>query len=160
MNPPVRRLAALVDSIPVAMLTTIAGDRLHTRPMRLETVEASGALVFLTHLSSEKADEIAEDPRVNVSLIGAKPERYVSVSGIASVMRDRRRIARLWRPTYRAWFPGGRSDPELAVLRVDVRQFEYWVVPSSKLVRLWCAARAVIGGRPVEAGVHRSFSVA
>jgi hypothetical protein len=68
-------------------------------------------------------------------------------------------MTRLWNPTYRAWFPRGRKDPELAVLLVNVSRVEYWVVPSSRIVRLWGVVRALASGRPAEAGVHREFQL-
>src|SRR5438046_179033 len=109
-------LARLVDGIPVAMVTTDANDRtLRSRPMLVERIEPDGTLVFLTHQSSQKVQEIARDARVNIAFIGPKGDRYVSVSGTARAARDERRIRELWNPTYRAWFPGGADDPEIAV---------------------------------------------
>src|SRR5208337_4347672 len=51
---------------------------------------------------------------------------YVSFTGHASVVQDREKMQDLWCPAYRAWFPRGLDDPELALLRVDVERAEYW----------------------------------
>ena len=59
-----------IDGIPVAMVTTIAPDDvLRSRPMLLERVEADATLVFLTHLSSHKVDDVHHDPRVNMAFV-------------------------------------------------------------------------------------------
>jgi general stress protein 26 len=96
--------------------------------------------------------EITEHSQVNVAFVGAKGDRYVSVSGTGRISHDREQIRRLWNPTYRAWFPGGPDDPELGVLTVKMERVEYWDVPSSRLVRLWGVVRALATGQPAEAG--------
>jgi general stress protein 26 len=146
-------LARLIDGIPVVMVTTQTGDgALRSRPMLVEKLQDDAALLFLTHRSSHKVLEITEHAQVNVAFIGAKGDRYVSVSGSGRITHDREQIRRLWNPTYRAWFPGGPDDPELGVLTVQIERVEYWDVPSSRLVRLWGVVRALATGQPAEAG--------
>jgi general stress protein 26 len=150
-------LARLIAGVPVAMVTTIGDDgRLVCRPMLLERLEPDGSLTFLTHLSSQKVHEVARDPRVNVAFVSDKGDRYVSVSGIAAATHDPARMHHLWNPTYRAWFPHGPDDPDSAILTVAIEQIEYWDVPTSRLVRLWCAVKALVTGQVVEAGEHQT----
>ena len=150
----------LVDGISVVMVTTVAtDDLLRSRPMLLECIEPDGALTFLTHLSSQKVEELERDPRVNVAFVGDNGDCYVSASGVGHTSRDGARIQALWNPTYRAWFPGGAEDPDIAILTVNVDRIEYWDVPSSRLVRLWDAALALASGRPVEAGEHQTIEL-
>ena len=151
-------LGRLLDGIQVVMVTSVsADDFLRTRPMLLERLDDAGRLFFLTHLSSHKVREIDHDPRVNVAFVGSNPERYVSISGRGTVSRDERRIHALWNPTYRAWFPGGLDDRDVALLTVYIERVEYWDVPSSRLVRLWGVARALATRQPAEAGEHGAF---
>jgi general stress protein 26 len=140
------------------MVTTIAADaRFRSRPMLVERVEPDATLVFLTHRSSQKADEVDRDARMNVAFVGAKGDRYVSVSGRGVVTHDPARMRALWNPTYRAWFPNGPDDPDSAILTVTIDRVEYWDVPSSRLVRLWGVVRALASGQPVEAGEHETI---
>ena len=153
-------LARLVDGIPVAMVTTrTEDDQLGSRPMLLEKLEPDGSLTFLTHLSSEKVHEIARDPRVNVSFVSDQGDRYASVSGTAVATHDPARMHALWKPTYRAWFPGGADDPDSAIFTVRVERIEYWDVPTSRLVRVWCAVKALATGQVVEAGEHQTREI-
>jgi general stress protein 26 len=125
--------------------------------MLLERLDDAGRLLFLTHLSSHKVREIDRDARVSVAFVGSNPERYVSISGRGTVTRDEARIHALWNPTYRAWFPGGPDDRDVALLSVHIERVEYWDVPSSRLVRLWGVARALVTRQAAEAGEHRTF---
>src|SRR5205823_3227903 len=116
--------------------------------------DGDGTLLFLTHLSSQKVQEVEHDGRVNVAFVGSDPERYVSVSGAATISRDQAQIRALWNPTYRAWFPHGVDDPDIALLRVRIVRVEYWDAPSSRLVRLWEVVRAMATRQPADAGDH------
>jgi general stress protein 26 len=150
-------LARLIDGIPVAMVTSRADDdMLGSRPMLLERLDPAGSLTFLTHLSSQKVHEVQRDPRVNVAFVSDKGDRYVSVSGTASVVHDPARMQALWKMTYRAWFPGGPDDPDSAIFIVPVGRIEYWDVPTNRLVRVWCAVKALATGQVVEAGDHQT----
>ena len=48
-----------------------------------------------------------------------------------SVDNDRAVIDRLWNRYVAAWFPGGKDDPKLALLRLDPERAEIWVDASS-----------------------------
>ncbi len=149
----IAELRRLIDGIPVAMVTTIAADGLlRTRPMLLERLEPDATLVFLTHLSSQKTDEVRQDARVNIAFQSDKGDRYVSVSGTATVEHDLDRMRQLWNPTYRAWFPGGVEDPDSAIFSVRIDRVEYWDVPSTRLVRLWGVVKALATGQVAESG--------
>jgi general stress protein 26 len=150
-------LARLIQGIPVAMVTTRTDDDLlGSRPMLLERLAPDGSLTFLTHLSSQKAHEIARDPRINVAFVSAKGDRYVSVSGVAALSHDPARMHKLWNVTYRAWFPQGPDDPDSAIMDVRIERIEYWDVPTNRLVRVWCAVKALATGQVVEAGDHQT----
>ena len=41
-------------------------------------------------------------------------------------MRDRALIERLWKPAWKVWFPQGRDDPSITLLKFDAEQGEYW----------------------------------
>ena len=47
-----------------------------------------------------------------------------------------------------AWFPKELDDPELALLRVDVQEAEYWDSTSNKLVQLYGYIKAAVTGQP------------
>ena len=84
-----------------------------------------------------------------MNLSHSKPDdqRYVSVSGTASTVRDQAKMKELWSPLHKAWFPKGLDDPNIALLRVDVDRAEYWDAPSSAAVRLFGFAKAVLTGK-------------
>ena len=67
-----------------------------------------------------------------------------SMAGSAHISRDPELIRRLWSPTYRAWFPEGKDDREATAIRVVVDRIDYWEPPSSQVVRLVQAVKALL----------------
>ena len=129
------KLRELVKDIDFCMLTTLdEGGDLHSRPMSSNgDIDADGDIWFFTNASSHKVSEIAKLPKVNVSFSDPDNQRYVSVSGTAKLIRDRAKIEELWRPEFKIWFPEGKDDPEIALLRINLEKAEFWDSPSSTI---------------------------
>ncbi len=155
----IEKLAYLIGDIRIAMLTTFDGSALSSRPMMTQETPFDGSLWFFTSASSLKAAELRAHPEVNLSYASTSDNRYVSVSGRASLVRDRDRAERLWSPLYRAWFPKGLDDPDLVLLKVDVEKAEYWDADTNRMTDLVGLMRAVLTGKPYEAGEHRDVAV-
>lgn len=149
-----KKIAELVKDIRIAMMTTVAKDgTMSSRPMAIQDKPFDGTLWFLTRKTSEKVDEVEEDR--NVTLTFAEPEesKYIALKGKAHVSsEDRAQITELWNPMYKAWFPKGEDDPEIAVMRVDVQEADYWEASGSKLVMLVKYAAASMTGGKVPLG--------
>jgi general stress protein 26 len=144
-----KKIGSLIEDIHIAMLVTAGEDgSFDSRPMALQTKDFDGSVWFLTRHDSSKVHEIREDS--NVTLIFSDPSHhnYVSAKGRAHVHQDRTRIHELWNPMYKAWFPDGENDPEIAVIRVDMVEADYWQASSSKLIHgIKYLAAAVTGGK-------------
>lgn len=153
---PEARLRDLLADFGIAMLVTRTGEgRLRARPMVLAEAEPGGTLWFLTDRHSAKVDELAHDGHVAVTM--QSPTRFVSVSGGAAPVDDRERVARLWRPEWKVWFPGGQGDPNLVLLRVEGEAAEYWDNGGTGgLAYLFEAGKALLtGSRPALEGDAR-----
>jgi general stress protein 26 len=123
----VQQFRDLVKDIPFAMFTTVtAGGGLRSRPMVASENAFDGTLWFFTRTSSAVAQEVAGSRMVNVTYVSAPEDRFVSVSGSASVVRDVERAAGMWSSAYNQWFAGGPSDPELSLIRIETDRVEFW----------------------------------
>ena len=132
-----QHLASLIRGIKTAMLTTASADgSLRSRPMATLEAKFDGTLWFFTRADAPKVGEVQQEGQVNVSYADADGQRFVSVSGRATLVLDREKIQELWNPIYKTWFPKGLDDPQIAVLRVDTEQAEYWDAQSSAMGQL------------------------
>jgi len=156
----VKKLNELIKDIGFAMLTTVDTDgSLRSRPMTTQEMQPDGVLWFFMSADSPKAAEIGREHHVNVSYGDPEHNRYVSVSGIANVVRDQAKAKELWNPAYRAWFPEGLDDPKLALLRVAADKAEYWDSPGSAIVHALGFAKAVLTGKPYDGGENKKISL-
>ena len=133
-----------------------------SRPMGVPSGEKDkfdGTMWFLTRGSSDKVDEVASDRHVTLTFAEPKDSKYVTLKGKGSVSADRAKIKELWSPMYKAWFPGGEDDPDIAVMRVDVRTADYWEASSSKIVVMAKYAIAAASGGSVPVGESGHITV-
>jgi general stress protein 26 len=156
----IAKLIELIKDINTAMLTTVQADgTLRSRPMMHQKVEPDGTLWFFTQASSPKADEVRQDGHVNVSYAHPGNEKYVSVSGEATIVRDRAKAKELWSPLLKAWFPKGPDDPDLVLLRVRADRAEYWDVSSSTMVQLFGMVKALVTGKQYDPGENEKVDL-
>lgn len=128
----IRHLAAMIEDIEIAMLTTVATDgHLVSRPLGTQDAAFDGVLWFATEAGSGKAAEIRANPQVNVAYAAPGKNRYVSVAGRASLVDDRQKIDELWSPAMQLFFPDGKDDANLRLIRVEVESAEYWDGPGT-----------------------------
>src|SRR3954470_18235040 len=106
-------LYSLIDGIETAMFTTRRPDgSLVSRAMATQRRTAGVDLWFMTNWNSDKLDEIALDPHVNVSHYRDRTREWVSVSGRAIISRDRDLVRGLYQSDWKAWLGenGGAED--------------------------------------------------
>jgi general stress protein 26 len=155
------KLRDMIKEIDFCMLTTIDenGD-LHSRPMSSNgQIDPNGDLWFFTGVSSHKVNEVAGSPKVNVSFADPEHQKYVSTSGTAELIRDRKKIEELWKPEFKMWFPEGKDDPEIALLRVNVTKAEYWDSPSSTVGYVLSFVSSMITGKQPDFGENKKVEL-
>jgi general stress protein 26 len=119
------KLREMLEEFGTAMLVTRTDDgHLRGRPMALAEVEPDGTLWFATDRHAAKVEELARDRHVGVTMQSST--KFLSLSGTASTVDDREKLARLWKAEWGVWFPRGKDDPNLVLLRVDGQVGEYW----------------------------------
>ena len=141
------KLFEKIKDVRIAMLSTFdEQNALHSRPMATIKPDADGSLLFLTDKNSAKVYEVKKDSQVNLSYANPSDNVYVSVSGTASAYRDEAKIAELWSEDMKAWFPKGKEDPNIMILKVTIEKGEYWDSPSGVLSRAYAYLRSVTTG--------------
>lgn len=155
-----QKLRELVKDIDFCMLTTVdENNDLHSRPMSVNgDIDPDGDLWFFTNVSSHKVSEIARLPKVNVSFADPENQHYVSITGTAQLVRDRDKIEELWKPEFKMWFPEGKDDPEIALLRVNLEKAEYWDSPSSTIAYVMNLVTSVVTGKEADYGENKKLN--
>lgn len=120
-------IAALMRDIDLCMLTTHAGDALHTRPMSNNgEVEFDGDLWFFSDRDSRKVQEIGKDARVLVSFAEAEQGIWLALEGRASIVTDVAKKQELWLEELERWFENGPEDESVVLIKVNAERAEHW----------------------------------
>jgi general stress protein 26 len=147
------KLRKLLKGVRICMLTTKdARDNLRSRPMALQETESDGDLWFFTGRHSHKVDEIGGDSRVNIGVIDGST--YLSISGSATLVDDKKKAKELWNETLKAWFPKGLEDPEMLLIKVTIDTAEYWDNPAGVVTTLIAYVERMATGKPPKVGEH------
>ncbi|GAB2497945.1 pyridoxamine 5'-phosphate oxidase family protein [Arenimonas alkanexedens] len=151
-------LRQLIQGIDIAMFTTQDGGRkLHSRPMDTQQIDADGMLWFLSSRDSDVVGEVHDHPAVCLTYASREKNTYVCITGKAQEIHDQAKISELWSPEHENYFPGGRDDPALTLLRVIPEHAETWTGPSGTVGRMLAFAVAAITGDAEPMGSKKSL---
>ena len=103
----------------------------HTRPMTGLFENDRGPIWFFTAKDHALVKGLAKDSRAVATFASKGHDLFAAVHGKLSVDNDRAAIDRLWNPFIAAWYEGGKTDPKLALLRLDAERAEIWLDGSS-----------------------------
>jgi general stress protein 26 len=118
-------LIHLLKDFHTAMLVTRSIDgRIHARPMAIAELEQNGDIYLITSTDSPKMAEIEKNSWSALTFQGA--QEFASIYGNIEMVSDRIIIDRVWKESWKAYFPGGKDDPTIALLRFDAIEGEYW----------------------------------
>ncbi|MCG6136173.1 MAG: pyridoxamine 5'-phosphate oxidase family protein [Nostoc sp. LLA-1] len=129
----VQQLREIIADINSGMLTTVdQNGQLHSCPMcKTGEISSDGALWFFSYAHSQKVNDIQHNQQVNVSFTSPDKQRYISVSGTAQLVTDRKKMQEKWQPELHTWLPKGLDEPDIILLKVNVNQADYWDSASS-----------------------------
>ncbi len=148
-TPQLDTLHRMIGDMPIAMLTSRTADgALISRPLQTLEFDAEHVLWFVTDANSEKAAEIKANPHIGLSYADRRDNSYVSVSGPARIVRDQQKVDELWTPAMSIFFPQGKDDPDLVLIRVEIERAEYWDGPGTLVGKMLYLAAAAITGNP------------
>jgi len=119
-----KKLVGLLHHFENAMLVTHDGSHLDARPMAIAKVDDDGGLWFVSDRQSSKVMEIKASTDVCVTM--QSRNEFVFLSADASVIDDRAMLKKLWKDSWRVWFPDGVDDPAIILLHIVPRSGEYW----------------------------------
>ena len=163
MSDDLNKLYEMIDSLEIAMLTTRRPDgHLVSRAMATQKRAAGADLWFVTYDESPKLAELQHDPHVNLAYYKDRTREWISVSGIATVSRDRAKIKELFQTDWRAWFPdegderhGTPDDPRMVLVGVEVHSALFLEVNKPQPLVLFEVLKGWATGTPPDVGtVH------
>lgn len=158
------RMYRMIADLEIAMMTTRRADgHLVSRAMSTQKRIPGADLWFVAAEGTDKLDEIANDPHVNLAYYSEKSREWISVSGLAHLSKDRDKIAQLYAPDWKFWFPdegdprhGTVDDPRFVLIGVDVHSAVYLEVNKPQAAIMFEVAKGWVTGEEPKLGeIHR-----
>ena len=118
-----------IEDIEIAMMTTRRLDgHLESRAMATQKRVAGADLWFVTaEATSAIREVIKSDAHVNLAFYKDRTREWISVSGIATLSRDKRTIEQLYAEDWQMWFSdngdprhGTPDDPRLVLIGIEI----------------------------------------
>jgi general stress protein 26 len=103
----------------------------HTRPMTAQTLGNRAPLWFFTTKDNALVAKLGAKQRAIATFASKGHDLFATVQGTLRLDTDRAVVDELWNRFVAAWYPGGKDDPTLALLRLDAQHAEIWLHESS-----------------------------
>lgn len=122
-------------------------------------VDGDGSLWFLSDKNSDKNSDIQSDDRVQLLYAHKNASEYVSVAGKAEIVNDKEKLEELWTSFAKAYFPGGKDDPAISMIKVLPDGGYYWDTQQNKTIALIKMTASALTGKPTEPGVKGELKI-
>ena len=156
----IAKMKELAEKIKICMLcTNLSTTPFSTRPMGISEVDDDGKIWFLSASSSNKNQEIKQDEKVQLIFSDPDNAHFLNVFGEADIFDDEKSIEKAWTPLAKAWFPGGKDDMQVTVIKVHPLDAYYWDTKDGKMISLLKIATAALTGSTANAGVEGKLTV-
>jgi len=160
MKSELQKFYDMVENIDTAMMTTRRADgHLQSRAMANQKRADGADLWFVARDGSAKLADLAHDPHVNLSYYKDSNREWVSVSGIATISRDRGKIRELYAPDWKVWFAeegdprhGTADDPRMVLIGVTVHAAVFLEINKPRPVLLYEMVKGWLTGTEPELG--------
>lgn len=139
----------MADS-PFVMIGPADGST-HSEPLTAQLDEDQVDTLFFF---AGKDNRLASGGPAMAQFVAKGHDFFACLSGDVRSDNDRAMIDKLWNKQVEAWFPGGKDDPNLALLRFDIDSAELWETDMSLSGRV----KMLFGGK-IEASEEGSHAV-
>jgi general stress protein 26 len=133
-----------------AMLGMVGAE--HMQPMTAFCEKGDGTVWFYCRRDNDLVRDAGAGGKAMMCLVTGDDSFTACVGGTLHVDPDRERIERFWNPVVRAWFPEGKDDPQLTLLRLDPVDAMVWVGHDNPLRFGFEIAKANLTGQQPDAG--------
>ena len=116
----------------------------HLRPMTAQFEDDRGPIWFFCAKDNGLIEALAQGNRAVGAFASKGHDLFATVHGSLHLDTDPAVVERFWNRFVAAWYPGGKEDPDLALLRFDTEKAEIWLDGSS----LIAGAKLLLGVDP------------
>ena len=120
------RLWKEIDEARFGMLGLVGGEPHHMQPMSCFTDRSANTVWFYSNRNTDLARETAGGHDVMLCVMAKDQEFQACLHGRLTLSHDRAKIDEYWSPFVSAWFPEGKDDPDLTLLKMELSDARVW----------------------------------
>ena len=123
------RLFKAIEDTRVGMLGVAGGEPRHMQPMTAYVEREANELWFFTYRDTDLVRDVnaSGGHYAMFCVISKDREVYACLGGELEEHFDRERMERYWNPVVAAWYPEGKDDPRLTLLRMRLDDAQMWL---------------------------------
>ena len=123
------RLFKAIEDTRVGMLGVAGGEPRQMQPMTAYVEREANELWFFTYRDTDLVRDVnaSGGHYAMFCVISKDREVYACLGGELEEHFDRERMERYWNPVVAAWYPEGKDDPRLTLLRMRLDDAQMWL---------------------------------
>jgi general stress protein 26 len=123
----IKKVAMLMKKLDLCLMTTRSTDGMRARPMSNNgEVEFDGDVWFFSNEDTRKIEEIERDPEVHLGYADTENFVFVSMTGEATIVKDKEKKRALWMKELERWFENGPESDDIVLIKVTPHTVAYW----------------------------------
>lgn len=127
------KLWSALKSDMTVMLGLVDDQELGLKPMTAQIEGEESPLWFFTARDNTLVQNLRNSNPAIATFASKGHDLFATIHGSLKLDNDRAVIDRLWNRFVAAWYPGGKDDPNLSLLRFDAAHATIWMNDSSFL---------------------------
>lgn len=124
------------------------------RPMATAGVDEDGSIWFLSKAGSHKNIDLWGTSAMQLTYSVHSRSEYLVLNGQADVLRDQEKIDELWSALDKTWFPDGKDDASITLIRFRPQIGHYWDTKHGKVAALAGMVLGAVTGKNSDDGVE------
>jgi general stress protein 26 len=130
-----------LDGVHAGMLE-IEGSGQHLQPMAHQADRERHRLWFFTKRDTDLYRAISPGSRAHFAIMSKAQDFHACIMGPIREEMDRAALEKHWNAHVAAWFKGGKDDPELVMLALDMEHARIWASTKNTLSYAWEITKA------------------
>jgi general stress protein 26 len=135
----------------------ISGDGHHFQPMTGYVERETNQIWFFTYKDTDLAEAAVSGG--HGSFIFQSRDLWACIDGTLTVDPDRARIEKYWNVHVAAWYPEGKDDPRLTMLRLDCTEAGVWIAEGGPVKYAFEVAKANVTKTTPDIGERRDINL-
>lgn len=116
------------------------------QPMAANGSREEGLIWFYTGADTDLAEAARNGGKAQMCVMDHSQSYYAAVIGSLSTHRSEQHIDRYWNAITSAWYPDGKQDPNLTMLKFAPESAAIWIGSNNPVRFGWEIARSAISG--------------